>query len=300
MNSFSFAPQQHTQSRIQKNYIFVDEHNRHKRPKVSRACENCRKRRTKCDTAKTDTWPCSQCIKLQIDCVLPNGSDLKTTGTTPMNPSDEYQQTSMQQQQISNLGPVTGYATRPAYPDAGGAPCRAVPYESSQQPGSISYGAVPPPASMMEQPYANQNRSSHANDAAAGGSATSLAGSILPGGGPAPGYAPCPTSLSYTSYPITLTISAGPVDRKSGSPVVQSPVLMSQGTQAPGMFQRMPFTDQPEWNPSRIFEYVIDALAEGPSMSRLRVLTDSQTMEHDFWYAYSFTHHYYPKSDQPS
>ncbi|RSL84071.1 hypothetical protein CDV31_016753 [Fusarium ambrosium] len=33
MNSFSFAPQQHTQSRTQKNYIFVDEHNRHKRLK---------------------------------------------------------------------------------------------------------------------------------------------------------------------------------------------------------------------------------------------------------------------------
>ncbi|RSL85068.1 hypothetical protein CEP52_016258 [Fusarium oligoseptatum] len=105
---------------------------------------------------------------------------------------------------------------------------------------------------------------------------------------------------SFASHPTTPPISAGPGDSTSGSPVVQSPVLTSQGTQAPGMVQRMPFTDQPGWNPSSIFEYVIDALAEGPSMSRLRVLTDSQTTEHDFWYAYSFTYHYYPKSDQPS
>jgi secreted protein with Ig-like and vWFA domain len=33
MNSFSFAPQQYTQRETQKNYVFVDEHNRHKRLK---------------------------------------------------------------------------------------------------------------------------------------------------------------------------------------------------------------------------------------------------------------------------
>ncbi|RSL43390.1 hypothetical protein CEP54_015100 [Fusarium duplospermum] len=74
-----------------------------------------------------------------------------------MNPSDDYQQTSMQQQQISNPGPRTRYTTWPAYPNAGAAPGRAVPYESSQQPGSISYGAASPPDSMMEQPYASEN-----------------------------------------------------------------------------------------------------------------------------------------------
>jgi hypothetical protein len=30
------------------------------------------------------------------------------------------------------------------------------------------------------------------------------------------------------------------------------------------------------------------------------VLTDSQTMEHDFWCAHSLTDHYHPTSDQPS
>ncbi|RSL81993.1 hypothetical protein CDV31_016976 [Fusarium ambrosium] len=60
--------------------------------------------------------------------------------------------------------------------------------------------------------------------------------------------------VSYTSHPITPPISAGPVDSKSDSPVIQSLVLLSQGTQAPGMPQTMPHADQPGWNPSEIFE----------------------------------------------
>ncbi|CRK05258.1 hypothetical protein BN1723_017147 [Verticillium longisporum] len=34
MSSFSFAPQQYPQRETQKNYVFVDEHNRHKRLKA--------------------------------------------------------------------------------------------------------------------------------------------------------------------------------------------------------------------------------------------------------------------------
>lgn len=84
-------------------------------------------------------------------------NDTTTYDTAPMYPSDQYQRLPMQQQQISNLGPGTGYAARLAYPDAGAAPCRAVPYDTSEQPGSISYGAVPPPAPMMKQPFASQD-----------------------------------------------------------------------------------------------------------------------------------------------
>ncbi|KAJ4193059.1 hypothetical protein NW759_016602 [Fusarium solani] len=60
--------------------------------------------------------------------------------------------------------------------------------------------------------------------------------------------------VSYTSHPITPPISAGPVDSKSDFPAVPSLVMMSQGTQAPGMLQSMPFTDQLGWNPTSIFE----------------------------------------------
>src|SRR5271155_1671396 len=55
----------------QKNYVFVDEHNRHKRLKVMRACEGCRRRKIKCDSATTNTWPCTACQRLKLQCVPP-------------------------------------------------------------------------------------------------------------------------------------------------------------------------------------------------------------------------------------
>jgi hypothetical protein len=56
-----------------KNYVFVDEHNRHKRLKVMRACEGCRRRKIKCDSATTNTWPCAACVRLKLQCVPPVG-----------------------------------------------------------------------------------------------------------------------------------------------------------------------------------------------------------------------------------
>ncbi|KAN0086780.1 hypothetical protein V8E54_000468 [Elaphomyces granulatus] len=66
-----------------KNYVFVDEHNRHKRLKVMRACNGCRKRKIKCDAATTNTWPCSACTRLKLVCVPPaigQDSDFLPTG----------------------------------------------------------------------------------------------------------------------------------------------------------------------------------------------------------------------------
>ena len=56
-----------------KNYVFVDEHNRHKRLKVMRACEGCRRRKIKCDSATTKAWPCAACVRLKLHCVPPAG-----------------------------------------------------------------------------------------------------------------------------------------------------------------------------------------------------------------------------------
>ena len=72
-------------------YVFVDEHNRHKRLKgtlyrrsitvktplsntllVMRACEGCRKRKIKCDSATTNSWPCSACVRLKVQCSPPS------------------------------------------------------------------------------------------------------------------------------------------------------------------------------------------------------------------------------------
>ena len=70
-------------------YVFVDEHNRHKRlkgnfkddsmtvmrylipPTVMRACEGCRRRKIKCDAATTNTWPCAACVRLKLQCKPP-------------------------------------------------------------------------------------------------------------------------------------------------------------------------------------------------------------------------------------
>ena len=36
-----------------------------------RACEGCRRRKIKCDAATTNTWPCSACIRLKLQCIPP-------------------------------------------------------------------------------------------------------------------------------------------------------------------------------------------------------------------------------------
>jgi len=58
-----------------KNYVFVDEHNRHKRLKVMRACEGCRRRKIRCDAATTNSWPCAACTRLKLHCVPPVGGN---------------------------------------------------------------------------------------------------------------------------------------------------------------------------------------------------------------------------------
>ncbi|KAL8828983.1 MAG: hypothetical protein Q9170_006362 [Blastenia crenularia] len=72
MQSFAFAPPNLGVGDNKKNYVFVDEHNRHKRLKVMRACEGCRRRKIKCDAATTNTWPCAACVRLKLQCVPPS------------------------------------------------------------------------------------------------------------------------------------------------------------------------------------------------------------------------------------
>ncbi|KAL4752689.1 hypothetical protein BDW72DRAFT_61714 [Aspergillus terricola var. indicus] len=71
MQGYSYMPPTGPPREGQRNYVFVDEHNRHKRLKVMRACNGCRKRKIKCDAATTNTWPCSACTRLKLVCVPP-------------------------------------------------------------------------------------------------------------------------------------------------------------------------------------------------------------------------------------
>lgn len=69
MESAVLAPAQTAHA---KQYVFVDEYNRHKRLKVMRACDGCRKRKIRCDGAlHNGPWPCGSCVRLKLKCVPP-------------------------------------------------------------------------------------------------------------------------------------------------------------------------------------------------------------------------------------
>lgn len=165
-------------------YVFVDEHNRHKRlkgstypvlsthtclcsltlpPAVMRACEGCRRRKIKCDAATTNTWPCSACIRLRLHCVRPNGQfDSEGYETSPSssdyaNPppmQDNFRQMPMGQQQAPIMpnpakpGPAM-YAAQAAYPENPSIYQPVAYGESPTGQQNFHYGNVAPPMSVM-------------------------------------------------------------------------------------------------------------------------------------------------------
>ncbi|KAK8149948.1 hypothetical protein G3M48_004892 [Beauveria asiatica] len=163
MSSFTFAPSQYPpqnqqQREMQKNYVFVDEHNRHKRLKVMRACEGCRRRKIKCDAATTNSWPCSACIRLKLHCVRPNGFDSAGDATTyeAFITPDQFNHMSMQvppqlHQRAPDMYPqMSGYAENPAS-------FYTIPYDPSQAQHDINYTTVPPSVMLDPNSYAPQN-----------------------------------------------------------------------------------------------------------------------------------------------
>ncbi|KAG9232427.1 hypothetical protein BJ875DRAFT_514523 [Amylocarpus encephaloides] len=177
MQSFSFAPNNFGQRENQKNYVFVDEHNRHKRLKVMRACEGCRRRKIKCDAATTNTWPCSACIRLKLHCVPPTvnydrdfpstGQSFEPTGEQRVaydsggsGDDDYHQQVSMQQHQPhhhynapqKHIPPI--YTQQPApYSDPVGV-YQAVSYgptSSTHGASSMHYSNLHTPVSVIDQ-----------------------------------------------------------------------------------------------------------------------------------------------------
>ncbi|KAI1455891.1 hypothetical protein F4805DRAFT_434599 [Annulohypoxylon moriforme] len=170
LNSFSFAPQTYQPPReTQKNYVFVDEHNRHKRLKVMRACEGCRRRKIKCDAATTNTWPCSACIRLKLHCVRPNGQyEGSPTDSYETSQSDyeiasgqgSFRQMTMPQQQAqsSMMGAQQKsvmYPTPGPYPDHQ-AVYPPMPYgEPPPPPNQLQYTGMPSQVDVLDQSYAS-------------------------------------------------------------------------------------------------------------------------------------------------
>lgn len=81
-----------------------------------RACEGCRRRKIKCDAATTNTWPCSACTRLKLQCVPPTinyGGDYSSGGqfmeaeqearydAPPGNQNDSFHQHTMSQPDLS-------------------------------------------------------------------------------------------------------------------------------------------------------------------------------------------------------
>ncbi|KAF2400422.1 hypothetical protein EJ06DRAFT_537972 [Trichodelitschia bisporula] len=169
----------------QRNYVFVDEHNRHKRLKVMRACEGCRRRKIKCDAATTNSWPCAACTRLKLNCVPPTVSYEKDSSTSPGvhtfeiqrvndyptipigNISDYHRQPppqyapvaqSMPPQVRSNYVEPMGAYQSPTYIDStqpqlpyGGVPAVAIPESQIKYP-QISYATPPPGIPSVSAP----------------------------------------------------------------------------------------------------------------------------------------------------
>lgn len=55
-----------------------------------RACEGCRRRKIKCDSASSNQWPCAACTRLKLHCVPPTGgNDRDYTGTGSLADSED-------------------------------------------------------------------------------------------------------------------------------------------------------------------------------------------------------------------
>jgi hypothetical protein len=141
----------------------VDEHNRHKRLKVMRACEGCRRRKIKCDAATTNTWPCSACIRLKLHCVRPNGQyDGSPTDAQGYEPSrSEFEAAQLQipipQQQVMGGTKQGLYPAQGSYPDSHS---MYSPTGYGHAPGSqhgLQYGDVSPTVGVMDQSYGSGN-----------------------------------------------------------------------------------------------------------------------------------------------
>ncbi|PYH28290.1 Zn(II)2Cys6 transcription factor [Aspergillus neoniger CBS 115656] len=134
MQGFTFTPPTGPPREGQKNYVFVDEHNRHKRLKVMRACNGCRKRKIKCDAATTNTWPCSACTRLKLVCVPPtigHDGEYPAVESVETNPVDSLGASNTSEPSLSS------YTSSQTYRDSG------PPSMSSMHPYNDNIGIYP-------------------------------------------------------------------------------------------------------------------------------------------------------------
>ncbi|OSS49817.1 hypothetical protein B5807_06060 [Epicoccum nigrum] len=172
MQSFTFAPPTLAPRENQRNYVFVDEHNRHKRLKVMRACEGCRRRKIKCDAATTNAWPCAACIRLKLNCVPPTVSYDKdfngNSQTFELEPRpEEYTQPGAPSQHEYSRHPSMPHIMPHQMPPNMPTPVSGI-YQSSPYSDQQSQEAMYPPMSQAQQnmSYPSQQAYSQASASA--------------------------------------------------------------------------------------------------------------------------------------
>ncbi|CAI4218671.1 unnamed protein product [Parascedosporium putredinis] len=141
MASFNFVPQPAPQA--QKNYVFVDEHNRHKRLKVMRACEGAPTMQSGSASASSTPMsaydPSSRSFSAAPTSVHGGYSQQSMMNTTPKAGGPIYQQPSFAESQTNLFQAVQ-------YPDA----------QQQSQP-NLHYASVNPAVNVVDESYASHN-----------------------------------------------------------------------------------------------------------------------------------------------
>jgi hypothetical protein len=133
-----------------------------------RACEGCRRRKIKCDAATTNTWPCSACIRLKLQCVPPTiNYDRDFPGDPEVYESergefvdrgsgedDYHQQVSMQQQLAASQKSIPHIYTQQGTYSDGVSVYQPVGYgesSSGHSQQSMHYDSLHTPVSVLDQ-----------------------------------------------------------------------------------------------------------------------------------------------------
>ncbi|KAH8732887.1 hypothetical protein GQ44DRAFT_600786 [Phaeosphaeriaceae sp. PMI808] len=141
MQSFTFAPPTLAPRENQRNYVFVDEHNRHKRLK-----------------ATTNAWPCAACIRLKLNCVPPTVSydkDFTGSQTFELEPKpleyaspDDHPQHDYQRH--SSMTHSMHHQMTPTIPGQVSSMYQSSPYAEQQSQESIHYQTMSQPQVVQQ------------------------------------------------------------------------------------------------------------------------------------------------------
>ncbi len=106
-----------------------------------RACEGCRRRKIKCDAATTNSWPCSACVRLKLQCIPPSVNQEFESGQG----GASYEFENLDDPTSEGI-PSERPRQRPLQPQqtlSGGVPLQGLPERSPFSDGAAGYGAAP-------------------------------------------------------------------------------------------------------------------------------------------------------------